>query len=169
MKQENAWKFGRVEELLVAEELWNDHKKPFFFPFSSAATCTNHSLEVDQRRLEPWRWRSPCNLAVDAGCGWAGACGCRRSCHGAWAELVWMGCAAAGAQIRARWLGIWLARCVKLLKAGAGWPWFVCCAAPWNDGGGLEAMGWCAMDLEAGDGWALWAGAMVAARAWKTI
>ncbi|MQM08642.1 hypothetical protein Taro_041502 [Colocasia esculenta] len=36
-------------ELLVAEELWNDHKKPFFFPFSSAATCTNHSLEVDQR------------------------------------------------------------------------------------------------------------------------
>ncbi|MQL68434.1 hypothetical protein Taro_000727 [Colocasia esculenta] len=40
---------GRVEELLVAEELWNDHKKSFFFPFSSAATCTNHSLEVDQR------------------------------------------------------------------------------------------------------------------------
>ncbi|MQL86503.1 hypothetical protein Taro_019038 [Colocasia esculenta] len=39
---------GRVEELLVAEELRNDHKKPFFFPFSSAATCTNHSLEVDQ-------------------------------------------------------------------------------------------------------------------------
>ncbi|MQM21954.1 hypothetical protein Taro_055001, partial [Colocasia esculenta] len=39
---------GRVEELLVAEELWNDHKKPFFFPFSSSATCTNHSLEVDQ-------------------------------------------------------------------------------------------------------------------------
>ncbi|MQM07969.1 hypothetical protein Taro_040823 [Colocasia esculenta] len=40
---------GRVEELLVAEELWNDHKKQFFFPFSSAATCTNHPLEVDQR------------------------------------------------------------------------------------------------------------------------
>ncbi|MQL82008.1 hypothetical protein Taro_014471 [Colocasia esculenta] len=40
---------GRVEELLVAEELWNDHKKPFFFPFSSTATCTNHPLEVDQR------------------------------------------------------------------------------------------------------------------------
>ncbi|MQL87181.1 hypothetical protein Taro_019719 [Colocasia esculenta] len=40
---------GRVEELLVAEELWNDHKRPFFFPFSSAATCTNHPLEVDQR------------------------------------------------------------------------------------------------------------------------
>ncbi|MQL92811.1 hypothetical protein Taro_025442, partial [Colocasia esculenta] len=41
---------GRVEELLVAEELWNDHKKPFFFPFSSATTCTNHPLEVDQRK-----------------------------------------------------------------------------------------------------------------------
>ncbi|MQM02534.1 hypothetical protein Taro_035303 [Colocasia esculenta] len=40
---------GRVEELLVAKELWNDHKKPFFFPFSSAATYTNHSLEVDKR------------------------------------------------------------------------------------------------------------------------
>ncbi|MQM17887.1 hypothetical protein Taro_050867 [Colocasia esculenta] len=40
---------GHVEKLLVAEELWNDHKKPFFFPSSSAATCTNHSLEVDQR------------------------------------------------------------------------------------------------------------------------
>ncbi|MQM23516.1 hypothetical protein Taro_056581 [Colocasia esculenta] len=40
---------GRVEELLVAEEVWNDHKKLFFFPFSSAATCINHSLEVNQR------------------------------------------------------------------------------------------------------------------------
>ncbi|MQM23560.1 hypothetical protein Taro_056626, partial [Colocasia esculenta] len=46
----HSWqpKFGRVEELLVAEELWNDHKKPIFFPFSSAATSTNHPLEVDQ-------------------------------------------------------------------------------------------------------------------------
>ncbi|MQL74480.1 hypothetical protein Taro_006822 [Colocasia esculenta] len=42
---------GRVEELLVAEELWNAHTKPFFFPFSSAATCINHPLEVDQRRV----------------------------------------------------------------------------------------------------------------------
>ncbi|MQM12729.1 hypothetical protein Taro_045648 [Colocasia esculenta] len=41
--------WGRVEELLVAEELWNDHKKLFFFPFSSVATCTNCPLEVDQR------------------------------------------------------------------------------------------------------------------------
>ncbi|MQM22051.1 hypothetical protein Taro_055099, partial [Colocasia esculenta] len=41
---------GRVEELLVAKELWNDHKKPFFFPFSSAATCTKHPIEVDQRK-----------------------------------------------------------------------------------------------------------------------
>ncbi|MQL76469.1 hypothetical protein Taro_008864 [Colocasia esculenta] len=41
--------WGRVEELLVAEELWNDHKKLIIFPFSSAATCTNHPLEVDRR------------------------------------------------------------------------------------------------------------------------
>ncbi|MQL96288.1 hypothetical protein Taro_028966 [Colocasia esculenta] len=40
---------GRVEELLVAEELWNAHTKPFFFPFSSVATCTNRPLEVNQR------------------------------------------------------------------------------------------------------------------------
>ncbi|MQL73069.1 hypothetical protein Taro_005413 [Colocasia esculenta] len=40
---------GHVEELLVAEELWNDHKKLIFFPFLSVATCTNHPLEVDQR------------------------------------------------------------------------------------------------------------------------
>ncbi|MQL75883.1 hypothetical protein Taro_008266 [Colocasia esculenta] len=39
---------GRVEELLVAEELWNDQKKLIFFPFSSAATCTNRPLKVDQ-------------------------------------------------------------------------------------------------------------------------
>ncbi|MQM10983.1 hypothetical protein Taro_043882 [Colocasia esculenta] len=42
--------WGRVEELLVAEKLWNDHKKLIFFPFSSAATCTNRPLEADQRR-----------------------------------------------------------------------------------------------------------------------
>ncbi|MQL97462.1 hypothetical protein Taro_030154 [Colocasia esculenta] len=36
-------------KLLVSEELWNDHKKLFLFPFSSAATCTNCPLEVDQR------------------------------------------------------------------------------------------------------------------------
>ncbi|MQL80796.1 hypothetical protein Taro_013249 [Colocasia esculenta] len=41
--------WDRVEELLVAEELWNDHKKLIFFPFSSAATCTNRPLEIDQR------------------------------------------------------------------------------------------------------------------------
>ncbi|MQL68485.1 hypothetical protein Taro_000772 [Colocasia esculenta] len=50
MTHQEIWGCG--EELLVAEELWNDHKKPFFFPFSSAATCTNHSLEVDQRMEE---------------------------------------------------------------------------------------------------------------------
>ncbi|MQL73286.1 hypothetical protein Taro_005617 [Colocasia esculenta] len=43
--------WGRVEELLVAEELWNDHKKLIFFPVASAATCTNRPLEVDQRLL----------------------------------------------------------------------------------------------------------------------
>ncbi|MQL75125.1 hypothetical protein Taro_007499 [Colocasia esculenta] len=42
---------GSVEELLVAEELWNAHTKPFFFPFSSAATCTNRPLEVDQSTM----------------------------------------------------------------------------------------------------------------------
>ncbi|MQL74505.1 hypothetical protein Taro_006863 [Colocasia esculenta] len=40
---------GRVEELLVAEELWNDHKKLIFFPVASAATCTDSHLEVNQR------------------------------------------------------------------------------------------------------------------------
>ncbi|MQL70485.1 hypothetical protein Taro_002790 [Colocasia esculenta] len=39
---------GRVEELLVDEELWNDHKKLIFFPVASAATCTDSHLEVDQ-------------------------------------------------------------------------------------------------------------------------
>ncbi|MQM12681.1 hypothetical protein Taro_045600 [Colocasia esculenta] len=40
---------GRVEELLVAEELWNDHKKLIIFPVASAATCLDSHLEVDQR------------------------------------------------------------------------------------------------------------------------
>ncbi|MQM14921.1 hypothetical protein Taro_047855 [Colocasia esculenta] len=42
--------WGRVEELLVAGELWINHKKLIFFPRSSATTCTNRPLEVDQRR-----------------------------------------------------------------------------------------------------------------------
>ncbi|MQM13032.1 hypothetical protein Taro_045953, partial [Colocasia esculenta] len=41
--------WGRVEELLVAGELWIIYKKLIFFPRSSAMTCTNHLLEVDQR------------------------------------------------------------------------------------------------------------------------
>ncbi|MQM23728.1 hypothetical protein Taro_056795 [Colocasia esculenta] len=41
---------GRVEELLVAGELWINHKKLIFFPRPSATTCTNRPLEVDQRR-----------------------------------------------------------------------------------------------------------------------
>ncbi|MQL86077.1 hypothetical protein Taro_018607, partial [Colocasia esculenta] len=46
---------GRVEELLVAEELWNDHKKLIFFPFLFAATCTNRPLEIDQRVISMGR------------------------------------------------------------------------------------------------------------------
>ncbi|MQM13878.1 hypothetical protein Taro_046805 [Colocasia esculenta] len=42
--------WGPMEELLVAEELWNDHKKLILFPVASAATCTDSHLEVDQRR-----------------------------------------------------------------------------------------------------------------------
>ncbi|MQM06000.1 hypothetical protein Taro_038819 [Colocasia esculenta] len=42
--------WGRVEEFLAAGEQEIVHTKPFFFAFSSAATCTNHPLEVDQRR-----------------------------------------------------------------------------------------------------------------------
>ncbi|MQL82032.1 hypothetical protein Taro_014502 [Colocasia esculenta] len=41
--------WGHVEELLVAGELWIDHKKDIFFPRSPAATCTNRPHEVDQR------------------------------------------------------------------------------------------------------------------------
>ncbi|MQM09534.1 hypothetical protein Taro_042411 [Colocasia esculenta] len=42
--------WGRVEEFLAAGEQEIAHTKPFFFPFSSAVTCTNRPLEVDQRR-----------------------------------------------------------------------------------------------------------------------
>ncbi|MQL97171.1 hypothetical protein Taro_029859 [Colocasia esculenta] len=41
--------WGRVEEFLAAGEQEIAHTKPFFFPFSSAATCTDRPLEVDQR------------------------------------------------------------------------------------------------------------------------
>ncbi|MQL78880.1 hypothetical protein Taro_011316 [Colocasia esculenta] len=40
----------RDHELLAAGGAGDPHTKPFFFPFSSAVTCTNHPLEVDQRR-----------------------------------------------------------------------------------------------------------------------
>ncbi|MQM23266.1 hypothetical protein Taro_056329 [Colocasia esculenta] len=40
--------WGRVEEFLVAGEQEIVHTKPFFYPFSSVATYTNHPLEVDQ-------------------------------------------------------------------------------------------------------------------------
>ncbi|MQL76763.1 hypothetical protein Taro_009158 [Colocasia esculenta] len=42
--------WDHVEELLVAGELWINHKKLIFFPRSSATTCINRPLEVDQRR-----------------------------------------------------------------------------------------------------------------------
>ncbi|MQM05621.1 hypothetical protein Taro_038432 [Colocasia esculenta] len=37
-------------EFLAAGEQEIAHTKSFFFPFSSAATCINCPLEVDQRR-----------------------------------------------------------------------------------------------------------------------
>ncbi|MQM14137.1 hypothetical protein Taro_047066 [Colocasia esculenta] len=42
--------WGRVGEFLVAVEQEIVHTKLFFFPFSSVVTCTNHPLEVNQRR-----------------------------------------------------------------------------------------------------------------------
>ncbi|MQL89919.1 hypothetical protein Taro_022503 [Colocasia esculenta] len=39
----------RPYEFLVARDLWIDHKKLIFFPVVSAATCTDHHFEVDQR------------------------------------------------------------------------------------------------------------------------
>ncbi|MQM01253.1 hypothetical protein Taro_034006 [Colocasia esculenta] len=55
--------WGRVEEFLVVGEQMITHTKLFFFPFLSAATCTNHPLEVDQRRKHRWPpttgWRQP--------------------------------------------------------------------------------------------------------------
>ncbi|MQL91221.1 hypothetical protein Taro_023834 [Colocasia esculenta] len=70
--------WGRVEELLVAEELWNDHKKLIFFPYSSTATCTNRQLEVGQSLGPEAGWLGwvvmlrTCWLAVPscAGSGW---------------------------------------------------------------------------------------------------
>ncbi|MQL76336.1 hypothetical protein Taro_008726 [Colocasia esculenta] len=43
--------WGCVEELLVAGELGIIHKKLIFFPRSSATTCTNRPLEVDQSEM----------------------------------------------------------------------------------------------------------------------
>ncbi|MQM16768.1 hypothetical protein Taro_049729 [Colocasia esculenta] len=45
----NAITPAELPELLVAEELWNDHKKLIFFPVASTATCIDSHLEVDQR------------------------------------------------------------------------------------------------------------------------
>ncbi|MQM08043.1 hypothetical protein Taro_040895 [Colocasia esculenta] len=43
--------WGRVGEFLAAGEQEIVHTKPFFFPFFSAATCTNRPLKVDQSTL----------------------------------------------------------------------------------------------------------------------
>ncbi|MQL92573.1 hypothetical protein Taro_025200 [Colocasia esculenta] len=40
--------WGRVEELLVAREQEIKHTKLIFFPCSSATTCVNRPLRVDQ-------------------------------------------------------------------------------------------------------------------------
>ncbi|MQM07810.1 hypothetical protein Taro_040653 [Colocasia esculenta] len=51
-------KFGRVEEFLAAGEAGDPHTKPFFFPVVSAATCTDHHLEVDQRLHSTYKFCS---------------------------------------------------------------------------------------------------------------
>ncbi|MQL67878.1 hypothetical protein Taro_000179 [Colocasia esculenta] len=56
-----------THEFLVAGEQEIAHTKPFFFPFSSAATYINRPLEVDQRRR-------PCERDGLIGC-------VLRSCH----------------------------------------------------------------------------------------
>ncbi|MQL76337.1 hypothetical protein Taro_008721 [Colocasia esculenta] len=43
--------WGRVGEFLAAGGAGDPRTKPFFFPFSSAAICTNCPLEVDQSTL----------------------------------------------------------------------------------------------------------------------
>ncbi|MQL99936.1 hypothetical protein Taro_032667 [Colocasia esculenta] len=43
--------WGRDKKFLVAGEQEIIHTKRFFFPVVSAATCTDHHLEVDQRAL----------------------------------------------------------------------------------------------------------------------
>ncbi|MQM21021.1 hypothetical protein Taro_054052 [Colocasia esculenta] len=68
--------WGRVVEFLVARELWIDHKKLIFFPFSSAATCTNHLLGVElstlcQHKAILDRNRMPCPFPVVR---WHGPC-----------------------------------------------------------------------------------------------
>ncbi|MQL88088.1 hypothetical protein Taro_020645 [Colocasia esculenta] len=40
--------WGRVEELLVAREVWIDHKKDIYFPYSSGTTCANRPLGIEQ-------------------------------------------------------------------------------------------------------------------------
>ncbi|MQL95159.1 hypothetical protein Taro_027830 [Colocasia esculenta] len=51
---EETTKEGRVEEFLAAGEAGDPHTKSFFFPVVSAATCTDHHLEVDQSVDTTW-------------------------------------------------------------------------------------------------------------------
>ncbi|MQL83623.1 hypothetical protein Taro_016114 [Colocasia esculenta] len=43
--------WGRVEGILVAGELWIDHKKLIFFLFLSTSACANRPLGVDQSEM----------------------------------------------------------------------------------------------------------------------
>ncbi|MQL89090.1 hypothetical protein Taro_021669, partial [Colocasia esculenta] len=43
-------------EFLATGEAGDPHNKPFFFPVVSAATCTNHHLDVDQRLHMTYRF-----------------------------------------------------------------------------------------------------------------
>ncbi|MQL89298.1 hypothetical protein Taro_021879 [Colocasia esculenta] len=70
--------WGHVEELLVAGELWIIHKKLIFFPRSSATTCINRPLEVNQSTLCQYkavldRNPMPCPFPIVL---WHGPCEC---------------------------------------------------------------------------------------------
>ncbi|MQL88087.1 hypothetical protein Taro_020644 [Colocasia esculenta] len=55
--------WGCVEELLLAGELWMDHKKDIFFPCSSTTTCANRPLGVEQKCVRVPRRDSRMNTA----------------------------------------------------------------------------------------------------------
>ncbi|MQL70729.1 hypothetical protein Taro_003042 [Colocasia esculenta] len=57
--------WGRVEECWVAGELWIDHMKVIFFPFSSGSACANHPLGVDQSYQRSFLWLCGCPSVLD--------------------------------------------------------------------------------------------------------